>query len=174
MKQLLVIFTAATLLSACNNNKSDSAEVQQAKQMAIDSMKMEAKVQQAKQSAIDSMRMEEVKKEESVDKNDKTASNSLTAVHEKGSAVVASNASPTVSTPSASSETAAPVVHKKKKKMSNTVKGALIGAGVGAISGAVIDKNRPGKGAVIGGLIGAGVGAGTGAIIDKKERQRGN
>lgn len=59
-----------------------------------------------------------------------------------------------------------------KKKWSHTAKGAVVGAGTGAITGAIINKKR-GEGALIGSLIGAGVGAGTGAIVDhtKKKRQ---
>jgi hypothetical protein len=65
--------------------------------------------------------------------------------------------------------TAQPVV-QKRKGMSNTAKGALIGAGVGAATGAVVSKKK-GTGAVIGGLAGAAVGAGTGAIIDDKKNK---
>tara|TARA_R110000868_G_scaffold3581_1_gene22612 strand:+ start:201 stop:605 length:405 start_codon:yes stop_codon:yes gene_type:complete len=52
-----------------------------------------------------------------------------------------------------------------RKKWSGAAKGAVIGAGVGAATGAIISKKK-GTGAIIGGLAGAGVGAGTGAIID--------
>lgn len=65
--------------------------------------------------------------------------------------------------------TTQPVV-QKRKGMSNTAKGALIGAGVGAATGAVVSKKK-GAGAVIGGLAGAAVGAGTGAIIDDKKNK---
>ena len=65
--------------------------------------------------------------------------------------------------------TAQPVV-QKRKGMSNTAKGALIGAGVGAATGAVVSKKK-GTGAIIGGLAGAAVGAGTGAIIDDKKNK---
>ena len=65
--------------------------------------------------------------------------------------------------------TTQPVV-QKRKGMSNTAKGALIGAGVGAATGAVVSKKK-GTGAVIGGLAGAAVGAGTGAIIDDKKNK---
>lgn len=58
-----------------------------------------------------------------------------------------------------------------KKGWSNTAKGAVIGAGTGAVAGAIISKDK-GKGAIIGGLIGAGVGAGTGAIIDKNKKKK--
>lgn len=66
--------------------------------------------------------------------------------------------------------TAQPVV-QKRKGMSNTAKGALIGAGVGAATGAVVSKKK-GTGAIIGGLAGAAVGAGTGAIIDDKKNKQ--
>lgn len=56
-----------------------------------------------------------------------------------------------------------------RKKMSGAAKGALIGAGVGAVTGAAISKKK-GEGAIIGGLAGAGLGAGTGAIIDEKKK----
>ena len=57
-----------------------------------------------------------------------------------------------------------------RKKWSGAAKGAVIGAGVGAITGAAISKKK-GEGAIIGGLAGAGVGAGTGAIIDDKKKK---
>lgn len=43
------------------------------------------------------------------------------------------------------------------------------GAGVGAVTGAAISKNKA-EGAIIGGLAGAGVGAGTGAIVDESKK----
>lgn len=62
-------------------------------------------------------------------------------------------------------------VAKKKKKWSHTAKGAVVGAAGGAITGAIVNKDRA-KGAVIGTLIGAGAGAATGAIVDSKERKK--
>lgn len=62
-------------------------------------------------------------------------------------------------------------VAKKKKKWSHTAKGAVVGAGAGAITGAIVNKDRV-KGAVIGTLIGAGAGAATGAIVDQKEKKK--
>lgn len=57
-----------------------------------------------------------------------------------------------------------------RKKWSGAAKGAVIGAGVGAITGAIVSKKK-GEGAIIGGLAGAGVGAGTGAILDDKKKK---
>jgi uncharacterized lipoprotein NlpE involved in copper resistance len=58
-----------------------------------------------------------------------------------------------------------------KKKWSAKAKGAVIGAGVGAITGALVDKNH-GAGALIGGVAGAGLGYGTGAVIDNKKKKQ--
>ncbi len=63
-------------------------------------------------------------------------------------------------------ESTAPVA-PQKKKISNTAKGAIIGAGVGAVTGAIVSKKKA-KGAVIGGLIGAGAGAVAGSATEKK------
>jgi hypothetical protein len=65
-----------------------------------------------------------------------------------------------------------PAKTKKKKGWSNTAKGAVIGAGVGAVTGAIVDKKSSATGAVVGGLAGAGVGAATGAVIDHKKKKR--
>ncbi|GHB84170.1 YMGG-like glycine zipper-containing protein [Persicitalea jodogahamensis] len=72
-------------------------------------------------------------------------------------------------TPTADTKPAAEV---KKKGMSTPVKGALIGAGVGAATGAIVSKNNRVKGAVIGAVVGAGAGAGTGVIIDKRKEKK--
>lgn len=57
-----------------------------------------------------------------------------------------------------------------KKKWSGAAKGAVIGAGVGAVTGAAVSKNKA-EGAIIGGIAGAGVGAGTGAIVDESKKK---
>jgi hypothetical protein len=56
----------------------------------------------------------------------------------------------------------------RKKGWSAKAKGAVIGAGTGAIAGAVINGRNRGVGAVIGGVLGAGAGTGIGAIIDRR------
>lgn len=64
---------------------------------------------------------------------------------------------------------AAATATEKKKGWSGAAKGAVIGAGVGAATGAIVSKKK-GQGAIIGGLAGAGLGAGTGAIIDSSKK----
>lgn len=100
------------------------------------------KTEIVKQKAIDSMQVEMAKIKE-----EKESSQKVTVVNQ----------------PAANRTTA------KKKGWSNTAKGAVIGAGVGAATGAIISKKK-GQGAIIGGLAGAGIGAGTGAIIDSSKK----
>lgn len=58
---------------------------------------------------------------------------------------------------------------EEKKKLNEVAKGAIIGAGVGAVTGAIVSKKK-GKGAIVGGILGAGAGAAAGKVIkDKKE-----
>lgn len=57
----------------------------------------------------------------------------------------------------------------RKKGWSSAAKGAVIGAGAGAIGGAIIAKKKPVKGAVIGGVVGAAGGYIIGKDIDKKK-----
>lgn len=61
--------------------------------------------------------------------------------------------------------------YTRETKTSNTAKGAGIGAAVGGIAGALINKGDRGKGAVIGAALGAGVGGGIGYYMDQQEAQ---
>jgi len=56
-----------------------------------------------------------------------------------------------------------------KTGWSKTAKGAVVGAVVGAGTGAVVNKKNRAAGAVIGGAVGAGAGAVIGNEMDKKD-----
>ena len=71
------------------------------------------------------------------------------------------------SQPSQASETATKPA--KKKGWSNGAKGAVIGAGTGAVVGAVADKNHRARGAVLGAAVGTGAGYIIGDNIKKKD-----
>jgi len=109
-------------------------------------------IQTAKQESIDSMKVA-MEKQRIIDSMNQEVANA-----EKEKEVVYVNQS------SGSNSTTT-----KKKGWSGAAKGAVIGAGVGAATGAIVSKKK-GEGAIIGGLVGAGVGAGTGAIIDDKKK----
>ncbi|HWJ26175.1 MAG TPA: glycine zipper domain-containing protein [Flavisolibacter sp.] len=61
--------------------------------------------------------------------------------------------------------------HVTKRGWSHKKKGAVIGAGAGAVTGAVVSHHHA-KGALIGGAVGAGAGYLIGRHKDKKHPQR--
>lgn len=112
-------------------------------------------VEDTKQATIDSMKIV-AEKQRIID----SMKNEVTKIEKQKEIVVVNNSATPSTTNTATS---------KRKGWSGAAKGAVIGAGVGAITGAAISKKK-GEGAIIGGLAGAGVGAGTGAIIDGKKK----
>lgn len=64
-------------------------------------------------------------------------------------------------------------VPAKKKKFNDASKGAVIGAGSGAVLGAIISKKNRGLGAVIGAAVGGGAGYGIGKHKDNKKAKQG-
>ncbi len=148
MKKLVVILAATLFAVSCKNTANEAGVAGDPQQATIDSLKMEMdrqKAELAKQRTIDSMN----------------------AIADRKAAaqrpVFVNN------TPAAAAATPA---EKQRKGWSGAAKGAVIGAGVGAVSGALIDKDKPGRGAVIGGLAGGGLGAGTGAVIDSEKKKK--
>lgn len=142
MKKLLFILTAVVTLGACKGKPSEEA-IGNAKQTTIDSIN---NINVVKQKVIDSVN---IAKEREADRR----------VHAAQESSSTSNTTTTTTT-----------TEPKKKGWSSTAKGAVIGAGTGAVAGGIIGKNA--KGAVIGGLVGAAAGAGTGAIIDAKKKKK--
>jgi len=166
-------------MASCKNDKQEALAANDIN-LAVESMKAQLeqqKMELIKQKTIDSMQMiAEVKlptdyavapapqvRHATVRKNKRSSAPRSVAVVETP---VAQSPAPVQS-----STIPATLPAEKKKGWSATAKGAVIGAGVGAIGGAVINKKNRGKGAIIGGLIGAAAGAGTGILIDRKARQ---
>jgi hypothetical protein len=141
MKIVYFMLLAMALVSCQNQGKMDVAK---AKAATVDSMKVEIE----KQRVIDSMQQVRVKMEEA-------------KVETQKEVVVVNQQAPQGTTTTTTTT--------KKKGWSSTAKGAVIGAGVGAATGAIISKKKV-QGAIIGGVAGAGVGAGTGAIIDGSKK----
>jgi hypothetical protein len=144
MKLWISAGCAVVFLNACSPASDKEAALKMAKQAAIDSMIAENE----KKALVDSMTYVMAQREEAL----------KVQQQEEKSAVAASTA--TATTP-----------QKKKKKWNNTAKGAVIGAGTGAVAGALIDKKRV-EGALIGSVIGAGVGTATGAVIDGSQKKK--
>ena len=72
---------------------------------------------------------------------------------------------------SSSSVASSNTVPAKKKGWSHKAKGVAVGAGTGAITGALINKNNRGVGAIVGGLVGAASGYIIGNEVDKKKEK---
>ena len=175
MKRILMILATAGFLSSCDNAaRRDQEAAMKAQQFTMDSLRQEL----AKQSVIDSMAALAQAEEEAWVEEQKAVQRSTA----RSSGRSYSSASRSGSYAAERNDPPAPTVvyrdvpaEPQKKRWSSKATGALIGAGAGALGGALIGKKK-GTGAIIGGASGAAVGLGAGAIIDanrkKKEEQR--
>ncbi|MET7258176.1 glycine zipper family protein [Dyadobacter fermentans] len=150
MKALISMLLAASMLAACNTQSDKQEALLKSQQKTIDSMR----VAMEKQAIIDSMNALQAQRQEAEKWEDLEKTEATNHTH-----TAASAPAPAVAQAPA------------KKKWSHTAKGALVGAGTGAITGAIVNKKRV-EGALIGTVIGAGVGAGTGAIVDHTVKKR--
>lgn len=163
MKTLFALFILLAVLvtSSCNagaiKNETESTEMSQT-----------ADIQSAKQEVLDS-----VNKVQMTTRIEQLRTDSL-----KNAGVVEHKQVVTTSqSNSGNTTTQTTTTETKKKGMTNTTKGALIGAGAGAATGAVagaLIDGKKGEGAVVGGLIGGAVGSGVGYAaghkVDKKKK----
>lgn len=142
MKKTLSIFALVIIFTACKNNSNESVD----KNMVL------------------------------VDTTGLYKSNILTDVG-NNKYVINDKANPAVSPKKNSSNggsannTSTPVAKalvKKDKGLSHAAKGTLVGAGTGALTGAILNKDHRGTGAIIGTVIGAGAGYLIGRSTDKK------
>jgi hypothetical protein len=146
MKSIVSILMLAVTMIACTTSANNDAAVLRAQQNTIDSLNAVQAATAENQRIIDSMQQISVNQEIIRSNQDATSSSTATTT---------------------TTETV------KKKGMSATATGAIIGAGAGAITGAIISKKK-GEGVIVGGVIGAAAGAGTGAIIDANKKKKAN
>lgn len=149
MKKILAGIAVVTAMAACNSNTNKEAEIQQAKQYTIDSMKNAAAIEQQNVNERNTA-------------SARTSYRSGTASTRRNTTVYRSYSEPATLPTRQSND---------RRGWSNKAKGAVVGGVVGAVTGAAVSKDKKGKGAVIGGVIGAAGGYGVGAILDKKKRQ---
>ncbi len=146
MKHTLSIFVLAVLMSSCTYNAKEEAVI---KQQAIAAVK-------------DSLKLDSFKRAEVVKQEDARVA---ARVKEEKRMLLLSERNEAASAPAPRqySEQTTPA----KKGWSSAAKGAVIGAGAGALGGVLIDK-KDGRGAIIGGVIGAGTGYLIGRDKDRK------
>jgi hypothetical protein len=146
MKKILVIVAATAVFAACTNKQQE-----QELKASRDSI---AAIKQA-------FKMDSLKKANELALQQKAAAEREAAAERRRNTRVAGYSE---------SGYVAPVTPEQKKKgMSSAAKGALIGAGAGALTGILVDKKN-GRGAVIGGVVGAGTGYAIGKSKDNKKK----
>jgi hypothetical protein len=166
MKKLISV-ALILLCSACNNKAKEEARIEAAKQAMLDSIATAEAAEARQQYVLDSINQvheAELAAREQELKNARRSS-SVTKNYYSNS----TGSSNTASTP-----------EERKRRLSHTTRGTLIGAGAGAVvgaaTGAAVSKDRKGQGALIGAAVGVATGAATGAAIgsqkDKKESGR--
>jgi|GEM_PF-968672 len=162
MKNTILFLATAFIMASCNNNTEQQAAIQ-ARQ--VDSLKNEM----AKKQIIDSMNtVNAAAQAAQAEQAQKTVVHTTSHTQHRstsGGGSVTNNYTTT------NAATAPAPTKKVRKGLGPTATGAIIGAGAGAITGAMVDKKK-GEGAVVGGILGAGAGAGVGAIINKKQKQK--
>ena len=148
MKKILFTLVIAAGLTACNNQPKQTVVVidtMAIKQQALLEEQARVQAEEHRRDSIDAIRKAEARAEARAERRTYT----------------------TMSQNAQLDEPAAQAAPAKKKGWSDAAKGTLIGAGAGALGGALIDKNH-GRGAIIGTLVGGGAGYAIGRAKDRK------
>ncbi len=152
MKKILIIAAVAAVVTACNSNANNS-EGKHNTYTFKDSVKI----------IRDSLRLDSFERAEQARKDEERKAEELAAAKAQARREGAA------SVPRTTVINQQAPAQQQKKGWSDAAKGAVIGAGAGAVTGVLIDK-KDGRGAAIGGAIGAG----TGYLIGrKKDRESG-
>lgn len=152
MKKILAIFALAVIFTAC---KRTTNEPQNKNMVLVDTTGL------YKSNALTDVGGKYVINENAVViKTDNSQKQSTASTKTSSTKNTVTNSSKVNSNKSA--------VIPEDKGWSHAAKGTVVGAGTGALTGAIINKDHRGTGAIIGTIIGAGAGYLTGRKIDKK------
>jgi hypothetical protein len=156
MKKVFAGLAIVSVMAACNSNTSKEAR--------------EAEIQQARQYTLDSMKQVTAQKEAEAKlaEQERTRSRYSSATRRSGSSSARNTT--TYRSYSEPVTTSTRDAHDRPG-WSNKAKGAVVGGVVGAVTGAAVSKDKKAKGAVIGGVVGAAGGYGVGAILDNKKKR---
>lgn len=155
MKSMFSILAITVSLMACNHETEKTETVNQPGTTIVTDTTGLAEFQAYKAAKAHGFIKDEVA--EAKARNNTTARKSSSRKYSSSNSTVYKSGSATV-TP-----------EQQKKGWSHAAKGAVIGAGSGAILGAAINKNNRVAGGVVGGVVGGAVGYGIGRSKDKKE-----
>ena len=162
-------------MASCTSTSTKQQQAaMQAQQYTIDSMKMVMAHQRAMDSMKQAAETQALALQRRQDSLDKAQALAATRTRTSRSTAARLSTAPRpvyytsqASTYQGAAHTPAPAA-PERRGWSAKAKGALIGAGVGAASGAIINTRNRAAGAAIGTVIGAGAGTGVGAVIDKR------
>lgn len=158
MKKMLSIFALAVIFTACKSNTKIQPENKN--MVLVDTTGL------SKSNTLTDVGGKYIINENVVAEKNKT-SNTKMKEADKTNNPATTNA-PTTNNPGANTNAPAPEPIPQDKGLSDAAKGTAIGAGSGAILGAIINKNDRRSGAVIGTVIGAGAGYLIGRDKDRK------
>ncbi len=155
MKNIIIVIAMATVFAACNNKKTETRDIQLMSDSGAYNNDMYSDTSSSMEIVANPVSKSRTPR--SVVPKTRATSNSNSTNSSNASAANTTTTQTTAETTT------------KKKGWSSAAKGAVIGAGAGAIGGAIIGKKKPVKGAVIGGVVGAAGGYIIGKDIDKKK-----
>jgi hypothetical protein len=179
MKNTLMVLALAASIAACNNNPKTGTEISK-DVVTVDTTGLyndQGKVLDingAKDTVITTVTTTTITKPgngEALVADDKPAVTPRKATPAKRRTTSTASGSGTRNSGTVASRSGTstqPAAQTQKKGWSKAAKGTAIGAGSGAVVGAIISKKK-GRGAIIGGVVGAGVGYGVGRSKDKKD-----
>ncbi len=147
MKKIILTIVIAAGLTACSNQPKTPVVVVDTmaiKQQALLEEQARVQAEQHRTDSIEAIRKAEARAESRAERR------TYTTMSQNAQLDAPAEAAPA-----------------KKKGWSDAAKGTLIGAGAGALGGALIDPNH-GRGAIIGTLVGGGAGYAIGRAKDRK------
>ena len=162
MRKIVIIVALASVFAACNNNEP----LLKGSRTEIDSVRI---VKESIRNIRDSLKLDSFERAEKAELHAREQAENAAFYKPVGTQTQYVRTSTRTKSYEPRYESQ-PVVQSqpvRKKGWSSAAKGTAIGAGVGAVTGVLIDK-KDGRGAVIGGLLGAGTGYVIGRSHDRK------
>lgn len=175
VKRLLIVTGLSVGLAACHSNPNNSAK------NSSDTTTVVAKVNTQAVNPADTAGLAAFKAEKQARYEDSlknlgakrereklNAKSSYAATSSSRRSYASSGSRTSTGTSGYASGANYPVAKKKSHAARN---GALIGAGAGALTGALVTKKNRGVGALIGGVAGGAAGFGVGKIVEHKQKK---
>lgn len=162
MKRIAIIVALASIFAACNNDEA----LVKGSRTEIDSVQI---VKQSIKDIRDSLKLDSFERAERDEQRvqAQAAQAAMYAAPAKTQYITTSSVSRNYESQPVYRSEPAVQTRPAKRGWSSAAKGTAIGAGVGAVTGILVDK-KDARGAIIGGVLGAGTGYVIGRAHDRK------